>query len=337
MPRLPVVYSGTYRTTFAQLLARRRSAPAGAKVTKPCAAPLPKPYSRRRSAATMDNVHAPLGQNIGSIDVRLGRRMLELFSGGLYAAPDKAIEELVANSFDAGARNVHVLARPGAGEWIIAVIDDGEGMDAEGIKRHWFIGRTDKRLLQSPPLGRKQIGKFGKAYYSASMEYSAINNRTNGEVGSEDPVTIPLFRMTEAEARRAVSEWVDTPLFKRSKMQLFGKDSSESWTVSVMSDLKPMSDRIREGRLAWVLRTALPLQADFAVWLNGEKIRPSKEDRDPIKRWVLGRDIESLPRPAPEASASEDAHLPPSSGHRFGLDVDGLGRVTGMPKCTRAP
>lgn len=292
---------------------------------------------------------APLGQNIGSIDVRLGRRMLELFSGGLYAAPNKAVEELVANSFDAGARNVHVLARPAAGEGTIAVIDDGGGMDAEGLKRHWFIGRTDKRLLQNTPLGRKQIGKFGigklatyvlanrlthvskcgRDYYSASMEYSAISNRTNGEVGSEDPVTIPLFRMTEAEAKRAVSEWVDTPLFKRSKVRLFGKDSPKTWTVSVMSDLKPMSDRIREGRLAWVLRTALPLQADFAVWLNGEKIRPSKEDRDPIKRWVLGRDIESLPRPAPEASASEDAHLPPSSEHRFGLDVEGLGRVTG--------
>ena len=301
----------------------------------------------------MDNTPsliAPLGQCIGSIDVRLGRRMLDLFSEGLYTSPNKAIEELVANSFDAGARHVHVLASLAAGgKGTIAVIDDGEGMDAEGLKRHWLIGRTDKRLLASPPLGRKQIGKFGigklatyvlanrlthvskcgKEYYSASMEYSAINNRVDGEVGSDDPVTIPLLHMTEAQAREAVSEWADTTAFKKSGMPLFGRGSPGSWTASIMSDLKPMSDKIREGRLAWILRTALPLQPDFAVWLNGERIRPSKEDRDPIKRWVIGRDIEGLPRPAPHASASTDAALPPSSEHRFGLDVEGLGRVTG--------
>ena len=294
---------------------------------------------------------ASLGQKAGSIDVRLSHKTVKLFSEGLYASPGKAIEELVANSFDAGARCVHVLASSdaGEGERSIAVIDDGEGMDAEGLKRHWLIGRTDKRDLASPPLGREQIGKFGIGklatyvlanrlthvskcggeYYSASMDYGAIDNRAGGEVGSDGPVTIPLLRMTEAQARDAVSEWADAPALKRSRMPLFGRESRESWTVSVMSDLKPLSGRITEGRLAWILRTALPLQADFAVWLNGERMRPSKEDRDPIKRWVIGRDIASLPRPAPDASASTDAHLPPSDDHRFGLDVEGLGRVTG--------
>ena len=311
-----------------------------------------KPYNARRGAYSMDDrpAFASLGQKAGSIDVRLSRKIVKLFSEGLYTSPNKAIEELVANSFDAGARSVHVLASPGAGmKGTIAVIDDGEGMDGKGLKKHWFIGRTDKRRLERPPLGREQIGKFGigklatyvlanrlthvskcgNEYYSASMDYSAINNHTNGEVGSDSPVTIPLFRMTEAQARDAVSEWANTPAFKKSKMPLFGKDSRESWTVSVMSDLKPLSDGIKDGRLAWILRTALPLQADFAVWLNGERMRPSKEDRDPIKRWVIGKDIGGLPRPAPDASASTDARLPPSNEHRFGLDVEGLGRVTG--------
>ena len=309
------------------------------------------PYNARRGTDSVDDgtAFAPLGQSVDSIDVRLSHKIVKLFSEGLYTSPNKAIEELVANSFDAGARSVHVLARPDAGEGTIAVIDDGEGMDIEGLKKHWFIGRTDKRLLPRPPLGRKQIGKFGigklatyvlanrlthvskcgKEYYSASMEYSAINNRANGEVGSDDPVTIPLLRMTEEQAMQAVSRWADAPEFKASGMRLFGRGSPKSWTVSVMSDLKPMSDKIQEGRLAWILRTALPLQADFAVWLNGGRIRPSKEDRDPIKRWVVGRDIASLPRPAPDATASEDARLPLSSEHRFGLDVEGLGRVTG--------
>lgn len=293
---------------------------------------------------------ASLGQRAGSIDIRLSHKIVKLFSEGLYTSPNKAIEELVANSFDAGARTVHVLASPGGGaNGTISVIDDGEGMDGEGLKKHWFIGRTDKRSLANPPLGRKQIGKFGigklatyvladrlthiskfgRSYHSASMRYSAINNRINGEVEPKEPVTIPLRRLTAAEAKKAVSEWAGTAAFKRSKIQLFGKNSPRSWTVSIMSDLKPMSQKIQKGRLAWILRTALPLRPDFAVWLNGERIRPSKEDRDPIKRWVIGKDITSLPERGSAEDGQPGAALPRPGKSEPGLDVGMLGRVTG--------
>jgi hypothetical protein len=43
-----------------------------------------------------------LGTPRDKIDVLLSYRIVELFSEGLYASPNKAIEELVANSFDAG-------------------------------------------------------------------------------------------------------------------------------------------------------------------------------------------------------------------------------------------
>ena len=55
---------------------------------------------------------ATIGDKTGDIDVRLSYRIVELFSEGLYTSPNKAIEELVANSFDAGARRVHVLLSP---------------------------------------------------------------------------------------------------------------------------------------------------------------------------------------------------------------------------------
>ena len=319
-----------------------------------CEKPRPKPYNARVRASAMKDGpdFATLGKEAGNIDVRLSHKIVKLFSEGLYTSPNKAIEELVANSFDAGARTVHVLAPQdggGGADGTIAVIDDGEGMDGEGLRKHWFIGRTDKRSLANPPLGRKQIGKFGigklatyvladrlthisrcgKEYHSASMRYSAINSSAGGEVGSEEAVMIPLLRLTEAEAREAVSKWTGTPAFKRSGMRLFGGGGPRSWTASIMSDLKPMSSKIREGRLAWILRTALPLRPDFAVWLNGERIRPSKEDMEPIRRWLIGRDITSLPgrgRGGPPGGGP-----PPAGGGEDGpwLHVDGLGRVTG--------
>jgi len=41
---------------------------------------------------------ASTGSEAGTIDVRLSYRIVRLFSEGLYASPNKAIEELVANS-----------------------------------------------------------------------------------------------------------------------------------------------------------------------------------------------------------------------------------------------
>ena len=54
-----------------------------------------------------------VGDEKEKIDVRLSYRIVRLFSEGLYASPNKAIEELVANSFDAGARQVAVFLPAG--------------------------------------------------------------------------------------------------------------------------------------------------------------------------------------------------------------------------------
>ncbi len=44
---------------------------------------------------------ATIGKSTDTIDVRLSYRIIELFSEGLYASPNKGVEELVANSFAA--------------------------------------------------------------------------------------------------------------------------------------------------------------------------------------------------------------------------------------------
>lgn len=76
----------------------------------------------------IEPVFASIGNAAGSIDVRLSYRIIELFSEGLYASPNKAIEELVANSFDAGGLQVQVLLSPNMHDQdaTIVVIDDGD-------------------------------------------------------------------------------------------------------------------------------------------------------------------------------------------------------------------
>src|SRR5690348_8665751 len=106
-------------------------------------------------------VFATAGKHTDDIHVRLSYKIVRLFSEGLYASPNKAIEELVANSFDAGALRVAVFLPKDFNDQsaTIAVLDDGEGMDANGLGRHWLIGISNKRSLSILPQGRNQIGK----------------------------------------------------------------------------------------------------------------------------------------------------------------------------------
>jgi hypothetical protein len=293
-----------------------------------------------------------IGKQTDNIDVRLSYRIIELFSEGLYASPNKAIEELVANSFDAGAQRVHVLLAPNLHKQdaTIAIIDDGEGMDATGLKQHWLIGISNKRKRSDLPRGRQQIGKFGIGklatyvlanrlthiskqegkYYSTSMDFGRIDRRGNKGIEPKARIKIPLLELSEVEAKQALEAWTDTDAFKAMGMALFNKDAPVSWTVTIMSALKPKVHEIIPSLLEWVLRTALPLRPDFGIWLNGNKLIPSKEGKGRLRKWILGKDIVQLPRPGPkDVSVSEDTNVDESNEYRFGLEVPSLGRITG--------
>ena len=298
-------------------------------------------------------VFSAIGDATDNIMVHISYRIIELFSEGLYTSPNKAVEELVANSFDAGARRVHVLLSSNLHDQnaTIAVFDDGEGMDQQGLKRHWLIGTSNKRRLSALPRGRQQIGKFGIGklatyvlanrlthiskcggnYYSTSMDYHTIDKRVDRGIEPKAPIELALRELTEKQAKQAVGPWIGTAAFKAVKTVLFGKGSPRSWTLSIMSSLKPKVHDIKQGTLGWVLRTALPLRPDFGIWLNGQALESSKEGKGLLKRWVLGKDMVGLPRPSPKlvTVSPEDVNIAESSEHRFGLDVPGLGRITG--------
>ncbi|MCI0575665.1 MAG: ATP-binding protein, partial [Chloroflexi bacterium] len=102
-----------------------------------------------------------IGEKRDTIHVRLSYRIIELFSGGLYSSPNKAIEELVANSYDAYASRVHIIlsANLKGPDAFIAVVDDGESMNLQELHDLWLIAGSTKR--DKPPRGRLPIGKFG--------------------------------------------------------------------------------------------------------------------------------------------------------------------------------
>jgi hypothetical protein len=299
-----------------------------------------------------DPIYSTAGSETEKIDVRLSYGIVRLFSEGLYASPNKAVEELVANSFDAGALKVAVLLPADFHEQgaAIAVVDDGEGMDSAGLKTHWLIGKSLKRALQDRPRGRQQIGKFGIGklatyvlanrlthiskkngkYYSTSMNFKDVDARGEEEVEAKSPIRIVLRELTEEQAKQALKPWTDTTTFQNSGFKLFGSGASKSWTFAILSDLKLKVHQIERGRLEWVLRTALPLRDDFQIYYNGKRLEPSKAGKGRLKKWILGSDIVDLPKPAEnQTTAAEDENEPEASAKRHGLTHPLLGRITG--------
>jgi len=229
-------------------------------------------------------------------------------------------------------------------------------MDGGGLKKHWLIGKSDKRELAKLPRGRPQIGKFGigklatyvlanrlthiskrgKTYYSTSMDFSSVDARGEEEVEPRGPIRIPLRKLTEEQAREALEEWRSTLAYSATKFKLFGKSAPNTWTFAILSDLKEKVHEIRRGRLAWVLRTALPLRDDFAIYLDGEQLEPSKASKGLVKTWVLGKEIVDLQKPASDdLEVNEDKGQPRDSAKRYGLLDSQVGRITGYAEMYR--
>lgn len=300
------------------------------------------------------NLFEVTGSADDQINVEISNRIIQLFSEGLYSSPNKAVEELVSNSFDAGAKNVHVILSPDLRDpdATIVVIDDGEGMDADELKEHWIIGKSTRRggmgSSRRKPIGKFGIGKLSTyvlasklthicksndTYYAATMDYSNLAGSTEeASVGvfSEQTIRIPLRTLTEQQARDAVQHWVDGEKAGHQALRLFGENASGSWTVAIMSDLKDLGKKVGIGLLKWVLRTAMPQRSDFHLYLDGDPITPPEMD-PPLAKIVIGKDVIQMSPPCPDGLiVREDASETEDSVHRYGVYHDELlGRISG--------
>lgn len=246
------------------------------------------------------------GKKIDDINVTISSRIIELFSAGLYSSPNKAFEELICNSYDAFASKVAVYSPddPTVSNAYIWVCDNGEGLDAGGLKQLWKIGESLKRKDKDRDKKRLQIGQFGigklstyilarkltyiskkdERYILATMDYNLINNDVNG-------IKIDEREVTEEEAQQIADEYIKSELLN---FELFGEKATKTWTISLMTELKPKASEIKLGRLKWLLSTALPLNPGFELKFNGAKVESSKVKTPIMKKWIIGKEDETL-------------------------------------------
>ena len=113
-----------------------------------------------------------MDEKMNKIDFTFGWLALKLLGKSLYSNAWSAISELVANGFDANAKNVYVyINNVNKADSVIELFDDGNGMDEDEIKTYVKVG-FNKREGKSNhsdvdlPMGRKGIGKLAALYLS---------------------------------------------------------------------------------------------------------------------------------------------------------------------------
>lgn len=242
-----------------------------------------------------------------SVSLEIDYQIIEHFSKYLYGSPNKAIEELVANSFDAYASAVHVFLTSNFMSQKVAVWDDGTSMDAAGLKGLWQIANSPKkedgaRIARGPQGDRRIIGKFGIGklasytlgdqmthicrqngqFLMVSIDYRKVKASAVPEgAGQRVSYRSPIQKLSETEAKTLLAgQFAKVPTCFD---EMFKK---EHWTFALIEALKPFD--LPLGRLIWVLGNGMPLRPDFHVWVNEISVTPKLERGNEAAAWDFG-------------------------------------------------
>jgi hypothetical protein len=292
---------------------------------------------------------------VSTIPVHISYEIIRLFSEGLYQSPQKAVEELVSNGYDAGAENVHVLLpeqhtsgtldlRDDALMDPLWVIDDGHGMDAAGFAQLWRVAYSGKASVETEPEERAPIGQFGigklAAYVLAwqlthiscvngqirytSMDFRRLTGRH--QYDNNSPLDLSLRELSEEQAKELLGsvEHRDAVAWDR----MFGSSRSRNWTAAGLSDFKDLYDKLAKGRLSWVLSTGLPLHSQFNIWLNGVRITSSKETAEIVASYGVGGEHDSVAKSRGIRTTETGMVLPGINGEISGQAVVYKNRIT---------
>ena len=280
-----------------------------------------------------------MSTEIDKINVELSYKIIELFSAGLYSSPNKAFEELICNSYDAFASIVSVFVSPDrtSDNSFIMVCDNGEGIDQAEFHNLWKIGESDKRKNPDRDKRRLQIGRFGIGklstyilarklthlskkdgrYISVTMDYGLIHEETKD-------IALPEIELNESEVRALLEPYLKQFPDGDVGFDLFGENASSTWTISLMTQLKPKALELQIGRLKWILSTALPLSSNaFILYLNGKIIESSKTKIPVLKEWILGKEDQT----AEELDFATPCY--DEANHTYFVNFDSLPHVEG--------
>ncbi len=224
----------------------------------------------------------------GVVEVDISYDIIRHVSAQLYTNPRKAIEELVCNSYDAGATVCHV-ALPQDSKGALAVLDNGKSMDLTGLKKLWRVADSPKNKSEEEPRidnNRMQIGKFGVGKLAAFALGARLTHiacvKANvrivsvgqGEIKEKKSGKAPSFKVLSMPLRGAQPVLEDL----LGDLPRPWEEGWDSWTLALVEEIDPqhVGRALKIGILRRMITTALPVSANFKVILEKQEV-PRRE------------------------------------------------------------
>jgi hypothetical protein len=271
----------------------------------------------------------------------------------------------------------------------MCVFDDGVSMDAQGLRDLWHIAFSPKQnkpvQFGRSVIGKFGIGKLAtyvlakKLTYickatdgvirRVTMDYSEIDKQRDSKHDKLiNELALEVFEAQEHE----VAEALNTVYDGAEVMKLiqdgagacdneqdddeFGGEKCEfkppkqgTWTLVVLTGLKPTGRQLKLGVLKRMLRAALPFGSEMMIRINGETLKSSKIDASTMVEWTIGPELgiteveleNEMPSEAEGGASpkcSEQSDEPERIKVKSGkspvpfVDIPGIGPVTGKVK-----
>lgn len=202
----------------------------------------------------------------------LSLNALEHLGINLYSNIPAVLSEIVANSWDADAKNVRITIDKKAET--ITIEDDGTGMDRDGvIDRFLTVGfkRRDEMGEKTPggrkPMGRKGIGKL-----------SIFSIAQVAEVYTKSGKEHTAFKMDREIIKKAIAGRAEKP-YKPNEITAWPSDLKKGTRIVLSGLSKSLSGMTVEGLKRRVARrfSIVGSKFGFVVTVNGDPI--TSEDR----------------------------------------------------------
>lgn len=230
---------------------------------------------------------------MGKYKMTISLNVLNHLGINLYSNIPSVLSEIVANAWDADAKNV--IIDIDKGKQIITITDDGNGMNEEDVNNKYLHVGYQKRnasdytpltKLGRLPMGRKGIGKLSVFSIADHVEvYSVKDGSKNG------------FIMDANEIKRIVEGDKDSQISYEPQELPLESINIEKGTKIILKSIKKNIRSLNFSRRRLARRfSVIGDEHNFNVVLNGEPI--SIKDRDYFDKiqfvWYLGPESEKF-------------------------------------------
>lgn len=204
----------------------------------------------------------------------------------LYSSTPAVLSEVIANSWDAGANNVHI----NISEEEMIITDDGCGMTANDINEKFLLVGYQKRLIrenpsaQRPVMGRKGIGKLSLFSIADNIKIHSFKD------GEKSGLILKSKEINELINDKNRSYFPESINDEEISLQSNG-------TKIILTELKKNINKTSEFLKKRISRrfSVIGDRYDFNVFINNQKV--SIEDRmyfDKLQSiWAIGQDSET--------------------------------------------